>query len=105
MLQISLFTRLTRRCIATLLAPRFALPLLVLPRLPVSQGAAAKDLVDVPVGINAILNPFRLSAADSVYPEQQVAVIMYSPVFMQKYPEAVHLSFVDDVISQWSEYQ
>jgi hypothetical protein len=51
MLQISLFTRLTRRCIATLLAPRFALPLIALPLLSVSPGAAAKDLVDVPVGL------------------------------------------------------
>jgi hypothetical protein len=55
--------------------------------------------------MNAILNPFRLSGVDTVYPEQQAAAIMYSPLFMQKYPEGVDLSFVDDAISQLGEYQ
>ena len=29
----------------------------------------------------------RISGADTVYPEQQAAAIMYSPVFIEKYPE------------------
>lgn len=29
----------------------------------------------------------RISGADTVYPEQQAAAIMYSPVFMEKHPE------------------